>query len=233
MLPAIGSISALAGQGRVGVVVSAQAVGEPEGGRQLMSLRIKESRDDDDARPGLGRVDRAASAASSLAPGAGASIDSTSNASTSNAHASKAGASALDRPINPSFQAARLPDELSPAEKASVAELQQRDQQVRQEENAHAAVAGDLAGPINYVYQLGPDGRQYAVGGSVGIQTSVTSGDPAEAKRQAGRVAAAANAATNPSAQDYAVARQAYALGSQLGAPQPHNELSSSTNMVL
>jgi len=86
------------------------------------------------------------------------------------------------------------------------------------------SVAGDLAGPINYVYQRGPDGRQYAVGGSVGIQASVLSGDPAEAARKAGRLAAAANAATNPSAQDYAAARQAYALGSQLGATPPPNE---------
>ena len=94
--------------------------------------------------------------------------------------------------------AARLPTDLTTAEKADVTRLQQRDQQVRQEEKAHAAVAGDLAGPISYVFQRGPDGRQYAVGGSVGIQASVSSGDPAEAARKAGRMAAAANAATQP-----------------------------------
>ena len=111
--------------------------------------------------------------------------------------------------------------------------LQQRDQQVRQEEKAHAAVAGDLAGPIDYIYQRGPDGRQYAVGGSVGIQASASSGDPAEAERKAGRMAAAANAATNPSAQDYAAARQAYAFGSQLGQDPLQREASSGLDLVL
>lgn len=123
-----------------------------------------------------------------------------------------------------SSTAARLPTELTATEKTDVTRLQQRDQQVRQEEKAHAAVAGDLAGPINYTYQRGPDGRQYAVGGSVGIRASNLSGDPAEAARKAGRLATAANAATNPSLQDYAVARQAYELGSQLGKPLPQTE---------
>ncbi|MEL6963179.1 MAG: putative metalloprotease CJM1_0395 family protein, partial [Pseudomonadota bacterium] len=133
----------------------------------------------------------------------------------------------------PAPSAAVLPNQLSPAEKAAVSRLQQRDQQVKQEEKAHAAVAGDLAGPINYVYQLGPDGRQYAVGGSVGIQASALSGDPADAKRQAGRIAAAANAATNPSAQDYAAARQAYALGDQLKGSTVTDERQPGVSLLL
>lgn len=88
-------------------------------------------------------------------------------------------------------------DELSPAEKQEVASLQQRDAQVRQEENAHAGYAGDLAGPISYTYQTGPDGRRYAVGGSVGIQALSVSGDQAELKRTGARLHAAANAAVD------------------------------------
>lgn len=211
MLPAIGSVSALAGQGRAGVVVGAQPLGEPENGRQLVALRIREGEQTKNIRDRKAEDEASAGHAqnvTSASPAAGRSTPAVSSAS-------------------------RLHAELSPTEKAAVTRLQQRDQQVRQEEKAHAAVAGDLAGPINYVYQLGPDGRQYAVGGSVGVRTSVTSGDPAEAQRQAGRIAAAANAATNPSAQDYAVARQAYALGSQLSTPTRHSERESGLSLLL
>ena len=218
MLPAIGSVSGLANQGRVGVVVSARPIGEPENGRQLVSLRIREGErarearlDADQARIGAnqGASTRPVSANATAPTEAGQPASSTSPSSV------------------------RQLTELSPAEKAAVAKLQQRDQQVRQEEKAHAAVAGDLAGPINYVYQRGPDGRQYAVGGSVGVSISITSGDPEEAKRQAGRLAAAANAAANPSAQDYAVARQAYALGGQLSSPSGLSEREAGLDFLL
>ncbi len=194
MLPAIGSVSGLAGQGRVGVVVSAQPISEPENGRQLVALRIRETERVQSGQRNDG-------------------VDAAGPAGTGPQAAQLAG-----RPET-GPRSAKLPDELSPSERADVAKLQQRDQQVRQEEKAHAAVAGDLAGPINYVYQRGPDGRQYAVGGSVSLQAGNPSGDPEQARRLAGRMAAAANAATNPSAQDYAAARQAYAFGSQLGEP--------------
>lgn len=210
MLPMVGSVSALAGRGRVGVVVSAQPIGEAEGGRQLMALRIREGEQAQNSRFNSAKPNKP-------------SFDSSKPTG---------GQQEAARPTPALPSAARLAIDLSPSEKAAVAQLQQRDQQVRQEEKAHAAVAGDLAGPISYVYQLGPDGRQYAVGGSVGIQTSITSGDPAEAKRQAGRVAAAANAATNPSAQDYAAARQAYALGSQLNQPSRQSDHADAVNLI-
>ncbi|MEZ5931111.1 MAG: putative metalloprotease CJM1_0395 family protein [Alphaproteobacteria bacterium] len=211
MLPAIGSIGTLAGQGRTGVVVGAQPIGEPENGRQLVALRIRES----DRAGGTGLDARG-------------SADQPGKASRPAAAAGEPAPSAR-RPSS----VARLPNELSPTEKATISQLQQRDQQVRQEEEAHAAVAGDLAGPINYVYQRGPDGRHYAVGGSVGIRSSVVSGDPEEAKRQAGRIAAAANAATNPSAQDYAAARKAYAQGSQLGLPTTPDDGTAGVDLAL
>ena len=112
---------------------------------------------------------------------------------------------------------ARTPDRLSPQDRAVVEQLRQRDAQVRQEETAHAGVAGSLAGPISYVYQHGPDGRQYAVGGSVPITVRTATGDPAEARRLGGKLAAAALAATNPSAADLAAASRAYRFGQ--GAP--------------
>jgi hypothetical protein len=199
MLPAIGSVSALAGQGRVGVVVSAQPIGEAEDGRQLVALRIREGEKANQIR------------AEQQPSGTQAGQTQPSNATADGRRAS--------RPETDSPLAARLSTDLSPSEKAAVARLQQRDQQVKQEEKAHAAVAGDLAGPINYVYQRGPDGRQYAVGGSVGISAQTRTGDPEEAKRLGARIAVAANAATNPSAQDYATARQAYALAANVTSP--------------
>lgn len=109
--------------------------------------------------------------------------------------------------------AARTPDRLSPQDRATVEQLRLRDAQVRQEETAHAGVAGSMAGPISYVYQRGPDGRQYAVGGSVPITVRAVTGDPAEARRLGGKLAAAALAATNPSAADLAAASRAYRIG--------------------
>lgn len=218
MLPAIGSVSGLANQGRVGVVVSAQPIGEPENGRQLVSLRIREGERTRDSRVNTDQTQT--------------NTDQDSGARAAQANTpSRPQAISSAGPTSPS--SVRQLTELSPSEKAAVTRLQQRDQQVRQEEKAHAAVAGDLAGPINYVYQRGPDGRQYAVGGSVGVSTSVTSGNPEDVRRQAGRLAAAANAATNPSAQDYAVARQAYALGSQLNAAPESSERETGFSLLL
>ncbi len=202
MLPPIGSVSMLASQGRAGVVVDARPLGEPEGGRQLVALRIK---------------------AETSGSGYGASSAALDGAQTKPGPAGDAGTSdqasrSSHAPAGP--VAAKLPDQLTTSERADLAGLRQRDQQVRQEEKAHAAVAGDLAGPISYTYQLGPDGRQYAVGGSVGVQARTVTGDPIEAMRLSGRMAAAANAATNPSAQDFATARQAYAFASQRADPQ-------------
>ncbi len=184
--PAIGASSALGFGGRFGTVVSAQPVGEAQDGRQLYALKVR-----------------------TLERGEGAGPP-------------PPGAVATPRPVQPArppeagslrpTAAARGPDDLSASEKQAVDRLRQRDGQVRQEENAHAAVAGDLAGPISYVYQRGPDGRLYAVGGSVPIKAQSFSGDPQEAQRLGARIAAAAHAATNPSGADLAAARSGYGL---------------------
>ncbi len=198
MLPPIGSVSTLPSHGRTGVIVDARPLGEAEGGRQLVAVRIKAEKPE---------------ASESSAPTAAAGRRPAGVAAGNGGSSGQSSAPSSAGPV-----AAKLADQLSAAERADVANLQQRDQQVRQEEKAHAAVAGDLAGPITYSYQQGPDGRQYAVGGSVSIRAQTFSGDPEEAKRLSGRMAAAANAATNPSAQDLATARQAYAFGSQTSA---------------
>jgi hypothetical protein len=101
------------------------------------------------------------------------------------------------------------PLELTEAEQAQVRELQQRDREVRAHEMAHVAAGGRyVTKPATYDYQTGPDGRRYAVGGEVSIDTSVPS-DPQEALTKAQIIERAALAPVEPSQQDYRVAAKA------------------------
>ena len=92
---------------------------------------------------------------------------------------------------------------------AILLELKKRDQQVRQHEMAHLIAGGQyVRGGPNYVYEVGPDGRRYAVGGDVSIDTSPER-DPRATLRKMLTVERAALAPANPSAQDRAVAAKA------------------------
>jgi hypothetical protein len=103
----------------------------------------------------------------------------------------------------------RGPLELTEAEQAQVRELQQRDREVRAHELAHVAAGGRyVTKPATYQYQTGPDGRRYAVGGEVTIDTSVPA-DPREALAKAQIIERAALAPVEPSQQDYRVAAKA------------------------
>ena len=69
--------------------------------------------------------------------------------------------------------------ELTEAETRQVRELQARDREVRAHEAAHKNAAGSLAnGSASFSYQTGPDGRRYAVGGEVSIDTAKVEGNP-------------------------------------------------------
>lgn len=103
-------------------------------------------------------------------------------------------------------------DGLTDEERAIVAELQQTDREVRAHEQAHLAAAGGLARGVSFTFVTGPDGKQYAVGGEVSIDTSPVSGDPQATIQKAQQIRAAANAPANPSGQDRAVAAQASAM---------------------
>lgn len=204
-VPSIGSLSAIGSGGRLGVVVGARPLGAPVDGEQLYELRVK-------TVDGRGATPQTAHLPATLAA-------ALRQAGEITAGAPEAGQPRLlaapggGRRRAPA--AARLADELTPAEKEEVARLRQRDAQVRQEEQAHAANAGDLAGPIGYIYRTGPDGRQYAVGGSVQIGAQTVSGTPEEIARIGARFANAALAAHNPSAQDLAAARNGYRLSGE------------------
>ncbi len=92
-----------------------------------------------------------------------------------------------------------------------ISQLKAIDQDVRAHEMAHKIAGGDLTGPINYKYVVGPNGKKYAVGGDVSIDVSPGPTPQATIKKME-RVIKAALAPIDPSAQDRAVAAQAQML---------------------
>ena len=106
--------------------------------------------------------------------------------------------------------------ELSEEERRLLNELRARDAEVRAHEQAHLAAAGPYAnGGPTFEYQTGPDGKQYAVGGEVSIDTSPVPGNPEATARKAQTIKRAALAPSDPSAQDRQVAAQAAQLEAQ------------------
>jgi len=98
---------------------------------------------------------------------------------------------------------------LSQAERMQVAELEMIDTKVRAHEMAHLAAAGSYAtGGANFQYVKGPDGKRYAVGGEVGIDTGKESTPEATISKMQ-TVRAAALAPADPSPQDRKVAARA------------------------
>lgn len=99
--------------------------------------------------------------------------------------------------------------ELTDSERQVVSELRSRDREVRAHEQAHANVGGQYAGAPQYDFVTGPDGRRYAVSGSVSIDVSEVPNDPEATADKMEVVRRAALAPSEPSAQDRAVASEA------------------------
>ena len=95
------------------------------------------------------------------------------------------------------------------AEQAMIAELKQRDAEVKIHEQAHASVGGQLAGSPSYTFQTGPDGQKYAIGGEVQIDVSVVPDDPQATIAKMQQVKAAALAPAQPSGADRQIAAEA------------------------
>ncbi|MBN67290.1 MAG: hypothetical protein CMM94_06980 [Rickettsiales bacterium] len=100
---------------------------------------------------------------------------------------------------------------------AYLARLQLADFGVRAQENQHLQASGGLGSAPKYDYQVGPDGKLYAVAGSVSI-SSGPAATPEEAAADAAAVGRAALAATDVSAQDISVARKAQSNAAYLYA---------------
>lgn len=100
-------------------------------------------------------------------------------------------------------------DELTQKEQQELTQLKTTDAEVKRHENAHKAMAAGLqtSGP-NYEYEVGPDGKKYAVAGDVNISYQKSS-DPKVNLKNAQKLKAAALAPADPSAQDRSVARKA------------------------
>ena len=106
--------------------------------------------------------------------------------------------------------AARPESELSAEQKRELEQLRSRDRAVRAHEAAHQAAAGHLTrGGARFEFETGADGRRYAVGGEVSIDTSEVAGDPQATVDKAQTIRRAANAPAQPSSQDLAVAAEA------------------------
>ncbi len=130
--------------------------------------------------------------------------DSSHTKDTDSATTAETDNTATDESQSPAGQ------KLTEQEQAQVDELKERDREVRRHEAAHKGAAGGFAkGGPTYSYQQGPDGKRYAVGGEVQIDTSSVPGDPAATIRKMQTIQRAAAAPADPSSQDRAVAAQA------------------------
>ena len=107
--------------------------------------------------------------------------------------------------------------ELTQAEVQELSKLKQRDREVKAHEQAHIMAGGQyVRGGAHYEYQKGPDGRSYAVGGEVQIDTSKIPGDPEATARKMAAIKRAAMAPAEPSAQDRRIASKASRIESQM-----------------
>lgn len=101
-------------------------------------------------------------------------------------------------------------NELSETEQRVVDEMEARDAEVRAHEQAHAAAAGAYAeGGPKYEYETGPDKKQYAVGGSVELDTSDVPNNPEATIQKAQVLRKAASAVSEMSGADRNVAMAA------------------------
>ena len=106
--------------------------------------------------------------------------------------------------------------QLSQEEKREVQKLQARDREVRAHEAAHKAAGGGLIrGGASYSHQRGPDGKLYAIGGEVSIDTGAVSGDPQATLQKANQISSAALAPAQPSSADQAVAAAAAMMAAE------------------
>lgn len=102
------------------------------------------------------------------------------------------------------------PEALTDEEKQEVNSLKTTDRKVHAHEQAHMAAGGNLVkGGPSFDYQTGPDGKRYAVGGEVSIDTSEVEGESQATIVKAGQIRRAALAPADPSGQDRAVAAEA------------------------
>jgi hypothetical protein len=108
---------------------------------------------------------------------------------------------------------AALQSQTNLAETMYLARLRSTDQEVRAHEQAHLAAADGYArGGPHYIYMVGPDGRLYAVGGSIDVDLSPVPGNPEATIRKARTIRRAAFSVMDPSSADLQIAARAYSM---------------------
>ena len=150
------------------------------------------------------------------------------------ADSAASGREEADRAANSSTPAGE--PEPSPQEQRQqqleIADLVQRDREVRTHEQAHAAVGGQYAGAPTYSFKRGPDGQRYAVSGEVSIDTAPIPNDPEATLRKMEIVLRAALAPIEPSPQDLRVAALAQAQAAQARVELAEQRREEATNAV-
>jgi len=117
---------------------------------------------------------------------------------------------------NPEQEAAKKKEQAQElADQQEIKSLQSRDREVRAHEQAHAAVGGPTTGAPSYTFEVGPDGKKYAVEGEVSVDLSPVKGNPRATITKMQKVYNAALAPANPSIQDTRVANRAAQLIAQ------------------
>ena len=124
----------------------------------------------------------------------------------------------IESTLKEQTRTSRHQDNVQLSDEARLRQLQAWDREVRAHEMAHANVGGAYAGVPIYRYERGPDGRLYAVGGEVHIDTSAVPGDPEATLQKAQRLRAAALAPADPSSADRQIALEAQSMAIQAKA---------------
>ncbi|WP_404344592.1 hypothetical protein LG331_01410 [Vreelandella aquamarina] len=116
---------------------------------------------------------------------------------------------------------------LAPEEIQQLEQLKQTDREVRQHEMAHQTVGAPYTSGATYEYEVGPDGKRYAVAGEVSIDYGPVPGDPQATVEKMQTVIASALAPADPSPKDLQVAAQArqYLLEAKLEAAREQSEM--------
>lgn len=116
---------------------------------------------------------------------------------------------------------------MAPEEIQQLEQLKQTDREVRQHEMAHQIAGGAYTGGASYDYEVGPDGKRYAVAGEVPIDYGPVPNDPQATIEKMQTVIAAAMAPADPSPKDYQVAAQArqYLLEAKLESAMQRSEM--------
>jgi hypothetical protein len=89
------------------------------------------------------------------------------------------------------------------------------DSQVKAHEQLHASLANTTT-PIQYNYQMGPDGKMYATGGSVRLDTSMPNDPEAAANKLDQIKKSASSAGSDMSSADATIAIQANLMKARL-----------------